>query len=537
MKKLPINQQNFENIIKRDFLYVDKTPQIYRMIDEGTTWLLSRPRRFGKTLITSVLEHLFKGHKELFKGLYIAEQTDWAWETSPVLSFNFADFGTEVTNLEELFLEEIDEMAEERGIELTRTGLAQRTKQLIRKLAKRDGSVVVTVDEYDKPIIDFLTKKAQAKANRKVLKKFFSAFKSLEKKGHLRFLFITGVSKFNKVSLFSDLNNLTDLTLDPIGHNLVGITNQELHHYFEEHIEYAAQQMEISVEDMLAGIKSWYDGYSYDGKTFLYNPISLFNFFRKCEFRSFWFETGTPTFLVETIRNTGINPQKIEKREVSNDFFGKFNIKNLDIYGLLFQTGYLTIKRKFRKKLTPVYELGYPNEEVHYSFIHNLLEVYTYQSPTIVSDAMIKMGRALENGQTKGFIKQLKILLSDLSYHFIPKGKKKNASSLDKAQLFKAWEAYFQTIIYLISSFLQFSVLTELTRHQGRIDLLIETDDFLYLMEFKMDESGKAAIKQIKSRKYATAYKNSPKTIFLVGVSFSQEKRNVNSWKVEEWKR
>ena len=536
MKKLPLNQQNFQNIITKGFLYVDKTEQLYRMIDEGTMYFLSRPRRFGKTLITSVLEHLFLGHKELFKGLYIAEKTDWEWTKSPVLSFNFAKLGHGVTNLEVLLKNYLQDQAAMFGLHLQKKELSGQVDELVSKIAKMHSPVAILVDEYDKPIIDFLTQKKQARINRKVLKKFFSSFKDLEKKGSLRFLFITGVSKFNKVSLFSDLNNLIDLTLDPVGYDIVGITHQEVHRYFREHIENVAQKMELPIDKILEGIKKWYDGYSYDGKTFLYNPISLFNFFRKYRFSNFWFETGTPTFLVETIRNRGIQPHKVANKEVTDSFFNKFTIKNLDIHGLLFQTGYLTIKRIYFKELVPHYVLSYPNEEVHLSFIQNLLEVYTYQSPTIVSDAMIKMGRALENGQVKGFIKQLKILLSDMSYHFMPKGKKKAAAAIDKAKLFKAWEAYFQTIIYLISSFLNFSVLTELTRHKGRIDLLIESKDFLYLMEFKLDDTGKAAIQQIKSRKYVAAYQNSPKTIFLVGVSFSQEKRNVGSWKAEKWK-
>lgn len=537
MKKLPLNEQNFRTIIENGFLYIDKTRQLFQMIDEGRLYFLSRPRRFGKTLVTSVLEHIFKGEKELFKGLYIAEQTNWGWQKYPVLAFNFAKLGHQVTNLEELLENELQKQAQKFGFQLATKKISERVEELITSIAAKDKPVVVLVDEYDKPIIDFLTQHSQAKANRKVLKKFFSPFKDLNREGHLRFLFVTGVSKFNKVSLFSDLNNLTDLTIDPVSHDMVGITNQEIDFYLQEHIQVAAEKMELKIEEVRAGLKEWYDGYSYDGKTFLYNPVSLFNFFRKHRFGNFWFETGTPTFLMETIRNKGINPEKVEGKKVTEAFFNKFTIKHLDIHGLLFQTGYLTIKSAYREGLSPRYILRYPNEEVRLSFIHNLIEAFTFQPASIVSDALVRMEEALKEGNVKIFIKQLRVLLSDLSYHFIPRGKKKKAAIQDKTQIFKAWEGYFQTIIYLVSSFLNFNVQTEITKHKGRLDLLIESEDFLYLTEFKLDETGKAAVKQIKSRKYAAAYYNSPKTIFLVGVSFSQEKRNVNSWKAVEWRR
>lgn len=537
MKELPLNEQNFEVIINEGFLYIDKTPQIYRMIKGGRQYFLSRPRRFGKTLITSILEHLFSGRKELFEGLYIGQEGKWQWKKHAVLSFNFAKLGHAVTNLKSLLKDDLRDKALQFGFELQKGSLSKQVEELIKAISSKHGPVVVLVDEYDKPIIDFLTQHRQAKANRKVLRSFFSSFKDLSKDGHLRFLFITGVSKFNKVSLFSDLNNLTDLTLDPVGYAMVGITNEELHTYLGKHIEYAAQQMDLSKEEVIEGIKRWYDGYSFDGKTFLYNPVSLFNFFRRHYFGNFWFETATPTFLVETIRRRGIKPEDVEGKEVKYDFFSKFTIKRLDIHGLLFQTGYLTIKRTYRKKLAPYYELGYPNEEVRQSFVHNLLETFTFQPASIVSDAMVKMEQALEEGSVKGFIKQLKVLLSDLSYHFMPKGKKKKATTADTERLFRTWEGYFQTIIYLVSSFLNFNVRAEITKHKGRLDLLVESEDFLYLMEFKLDETAKAAIQQIKNRNYNSSYYNSTKTIFLVGVNFSKEKRNVESWKAKELKR
>ena len=537
MKKLPTGRQNFAALIQEDLLYVDKTRQIYELIDSGNLYFLSRPRRFGKSLLLSTLKQLFRGKKDLFKGLYIAEKTDYDWTAYPVLHFNFAELGHKILNLEELLIEIIQEQAKEFKIKVRAKSLSSQVKSLVKKIAKKTGQpVVFLVDEYDKPIIDFLTKKDQAKRNQATLRDFFSPLKSLEEKGHLRFLFITGVSKFSKVSVFSDLNNLTDLTIHELSYDLLGITHKELHTYFEAYIQQASQKLNLSKERLLEGLRLSYDGYSYDGATFLYNPYSLLNFFGANRFGNFWFSTGTPTFLVETIQSEQVNPTELEGLKVSETFFDKFNIDNLDIYSLLFQTGYLTIKKIWLKGFSLRYELGYPNGEVQRSFIHGLLEAFTYKKTTIVSNALVCIEQALEEGQIEVFIQQLKVLLADISYHLFPKNKTEPTQE-DLRKEFDRWEGYFQTIIYLITSFLGFSVQAEVTKHKGRLDLIAETGDFLYIMEFKLEEPAKDAIAQIKSREYAMAYYNSSKRVFLVGVGFSKSQRNVESWEEEEWKR
>ena len=534
MKKLPIGLQGFKNIIENDYLYVDKTRQIFELINQGSLYFLSRPRRFGKSLLISTLTEIFKGNKELFKGLYIAEQTDYDWKPYPVLQFNFAKIETKPSDLEDSLKRQIRLLGEEFNIKITAKNLMDQVEDLVKEIAEQHGPVVFLVDEYDKPIIDFLTEKKKANANRKMLRKFFSPLKDLEAKGHLRFLFVTGVSKFSKVSIFSDLNNLTDLTIDPLSIDVVGITQQELLHNFKDYIHHSAKELAMPEADLLVGIKLWYDGYSYDGKTFLYNPFSLLNFFRKSHFGNFWFATGTPTFLVNIIRDNQVGLKELESKEVPETFFDKFTVKHLDIHGLLFQTGYLTIKSTYREQYQHFYQLGYPNEEVRRSFIHNLLEAFTYQSSTIVGNSLVKMQMALGKGQVEEFVNQLEVLLSDISYHLLPKSKKQPTSQ-DEDQNFAAWEGYFQTIVYLICAFLNLSVQTEITKHKGRLDLLASTEDFLYLMEFKLDETAENAIAQIKSRQYADAYKNSPKKIILVGISFSKAARNVESWVAEEW--
>ena len=534
MKKLPIGLRNFKNIIEQGYLYVDKTKQIYELIDQGQLYFLSRPRRFGKTLLLSTLKEIFKGNKDLFKGLYIAEQTDYTWKPYPILQFNFAKIETEPSDLQDSLKRQIQLVGQKFNIKITTKNLMDQVEELVRTVAEKHDPVVFLVDEYDKPIIDFLTKKEAAKANRQILKKFFAPLKALEEQGHIRFLFITGISKFSKVSIFSDLNNLADLTLNPIAVDLLGITNEELTTYFGPHIENAATKLATSTEQLLQGLKLWYDGYSFDGTTFLYNPFSILSFFSNNEFGNFWFATGTPTFLVNLLRDKLVHIEHIEQKEVPNTFFDKFTLEQLDIYNLLFQTGYLTIKSVRRRKWQLVYKLGYPNEEVRQSFLQNLLEAFTNQPTSIVGNALVKMENALQTGNVANFIDQLSILLSDISYHLLPKAKKGKTTAKDP-KLFAVWEGYFQTIIYLICSFLNLNIQTEVTKNIGRLDLLATTDDFLYLMEFKLEESAKDAIAQIKSRQYAQSYRNSTKRILLVGIGFSKKERNVESWGVEEW--
>ncbi|MEM7369651.1 MAG: AAA family ATPase [Bacteroidota bacterium] len=532
MKYLPIGRQSFKEIISEDLLYVDKTRQVYELIRRGKLYFFSRPRRFGKSLLISTFRHLFGGEKHLFKELYIGQNTDYNFDTFPVIQFNFAAFGHRVENLEEELSNHIHRFATQFEVEIEKTSLATQFRTLIEGISHKDKPVVLLVDEYDKPIVDFLTEPEKARSNQEILKQFFGPLKELEAQEHVRFLFITGVSKFSKVSLFSDLNNLTDLTIHPLAYDLLGITSEELLLYFDDHIQHASESLKMNHEEILHGIKLWYDGYSYDAETHLYNPFSILNFFDQYQFRNFWFATGTPTFLVNSIRNQGINPKELENKEVSNTFFDKFTLEELDMAGLLFQTGYLTIKKIITEGFDSYYVLDYPNSEVRRSMMHNLMEAFTYKSTSIVSNALIKMERGLKQGDISIFVEQLEVILADISYHLTPKNRQQN-----KQSAFEMWEGYFHTIIYLLTSYMGFRVATEITKHKGRLDLLAETEEFLYFMEFKLDEPAENAIAQIKDRAYTSAYLNSPKIIHLVGIGFSKEERNVESWETEIWKR
>ncbi|MFK7949706.1 MAG: AAA family ATPase [Saprospiraceae bacterium] len=530
MKRLPLGKQNFEELIEEHLLYVDKTDRIYNLIDKGYYYFLSRPRRFGKSLLISTLKNLFEGKRELFKDLYIGKHTDYGFESYPILHFNFAKLGHKTDNLDARLNRSILEYANEFKIDLSLTSLSENFTNLVKGVAEQGKPVVLLIDEYDKPIIDFFTEIEKAKANRKILRDFFTPLKDLEAHGHLRFMFITGVSKFSKVSLFSDLNNLMDISKSRLSNDLLGITQDELEHNFAEHIEYASDIMDTPKEMLLKGIKDWYNGYSYDGKTTLYNPFSLLNFFTDFDFRNYWFQTGTPTFLVETIRNEGVTPKELEEIEVHEHFFDSFSLDNLDIVGLLYQTGYLTIKSKSGNIYETAYLLGYPNIEVRRSLEHNLVEAFSYKTTSAVSNALVKMQRGLKNGDVDLFMKFLKVILSDLKYNWQPPRQYKN-----EAELFRMWEGYFHAILYIITSYMSLSVKAEVQHNKGRVDLIAEVENFIYLMEFKLDGTSTNAIEQIKSREYAATYQSATKKVFLVGVNFSNEDRNVEDYEVEVW--
>ncbi len=531
MKRLPVGRQNFAEIINEDLLYIDKTHIIYQLTQYGKLYFLSRPRRFGKSLLISMFRYLFEGRKDLFKDLYIGQKTDYQFDAYPILQFNFASLGHKVLDLEERLNRLIFKYADEFGVHINKSSISENFTNLVSGIAQKGQPVVLLVDEYDKPIIDFFTEIEQAKKNQRVLRNFFSPLKDLDAQGDLRFLFITGVSKFSKVSLFSDLNNLTDLSLHPMSHDLLGITHEELKDNFQPHLAKLSKQFKLSVEELLGHIKNWYNGYSYDGEIKLCNPFSLLSFFHAGRFSNYWFATGTPTFLVETIRNEDINPEELEHVEVEETFFVKFSLEHLDIIGLLYQTGYLTIKKVESSIYETRYFLGYPNLEVQKAMEHNLVEAFTYKPASTVSNAMIKMQRGLKNGDLGLFINFLKVILSNLKYNWQPPRQYKT-----QAELFRMWEGYFHAVIYLITSYMSISIKSEIQTNKGRIDLMAETDKYLYLMEFKLDQPAQDAIKQIKNRDYINQYSDTDKTIYLVGIGFSQEERNVESWESEIWK-
>lgn len=372
MKKLPLSIQTFSKLIEGNYLYVDKTQHIYNLFAEGGQYyFLSRPRRFGKSLLISTLAEIFSGNKELFKGLWIYDKIDWI--KHPVIHMDLSKMDFESpTKLKDSIKQFLNGTASSYGLTLDEGKTYKRSfVELIEKLSSL-GKVVILVDEYDKPITEYLEARQIEKAKniRKVLKNFFGVIKGSD--AFLKFVFITGVSKFSRVSIFSDLNNLRDITLSEQFSLIVGYTEAELIYYFDSYLDQLAEKLGLIKKQLADEIKHWYNGYSWDGENFVYNPFSMLNLFAEKHFRNFWFTSGTPTFLIQLIRSKKREIRDFENLTVGNYTFDSYDIENLDIVALLFQTGYLTVKRITIENNEEAYHLSYPNKEVRDSFLSNI---------------------------------------------------------------------------------------------------------------------------------------------------------------------
>ena len=379
---LPIGIQNFEKLRTDGLLYVDKTQYIHRLLNSAGYFFLSRPRRFGKSLTLSTIRAIYEGKRELFQGLWIEDQWDWA-QTHPVIQLSINKLDYQGKGLEAALQEELHYHANHYHIELVSNTAKSQFAELLEKLATQQGKVVVLIDEYDKPLIDYLDDIPLAKANQQVMKTFYSVIKDSDP--YLEFLLITGVSKFSKVSIFSDLNHLKDLTFDRHAAALTGYTQAELEQYFTPYMPEVEDYQGITRPELLEKLRGWYNGYSWDGRTRVYNPFSVLNFFSDGQFRNYWFETGTPTFLLKLLREQ--NLYKLDNLTVHERTFSSYDIEYLQAIPILLQTGYLTLKAKLEHGL---YTLDYPNSEVRESLldyiISDLRELHAPMSSPMVVD-------------------------------------------------------------------------------------------------------------------------------------------------------
>ncbi len=527
MKKLPAGESGFEKIRQGDWLYVDKTEIIHRLISEGTYFFLSRPRRFGKSLLVATLKALFEGRKDLFEGLWIYDRHDWE-QKYPVIAISFNGIDYPNLGLEAARRESLDIEAKTFGIVLEAESAKSKFRELILELGKRE-KVVVLIDEYDKPILDYLHDYQQGDKNRDVLKSFFGVLKDTTVVDVLRFVFLTGVSKFSKVSVFSELNNLTDLTQHPNYTTLLGITQAELNTDFAEHIEALAKKLKISREALLEKAKHWYDGYSWDGINFVYNPFSLLHLFNTGKFSNYWFQSGTVSWVVKNLRLTQANLPALENMAVGPEFFEKFELSSLDYTTLLYQTGYLTIKsvQQGEDDDDERFFLSYPNHEVRRSLLKNLLEEYAHLPSSKVGSTIWQLEDALKANDLPAFIALFKVVFADISNRMLKQYIQQNKIEL--------WEAYYQTVIYVALNLTGNKVACEVQTNHGYIDAIARTDKYIYIMEFKVG-TAEEAMKQIRDRRYFEKFMNEGKQIFLVGIGFDAEERNISDWKVETWK-
>ncbi|GHU72594.1 ATPase AAA [Bacteroidia bacterium] len=506
MKNLPIGIQSFAKLRQRDCLYVDKTKDILQLITTGGVYFLSRPRRFGKSLLVSTIEEVFKGNKPLFEGLYIYDNWDWT-QQYPVIRLDLAGFDHRTAeNLQKDIERVITNIAQLYGIILTRNA-AGGFSELIQKLHETTGKqVVVLVDEYDKPITEHLLNPDEVTANRKILHSFFQILKAADE--HLRFVFFTGVSKFSGVSIFSALNNLNDITLDVKYASICGLTQQELENYFADYIDDVAQQVDMSRKDLLTEIRVNYDGYSWDGKTPVYNPFSTLMFFDKKRFANYWFRTGTPTFLIDLLKKRNQIASIFSPIQTEEDAFDSYDPNRISEIPLLFQTGYLTIKQAKMTLGRAQFTLGVPNSEVNDSLLRYLLSAYSEYPADLVSDLRNNMQRQIQSCDVSAFEQSLRSMLANIPYNLhIPS------------------EAYYHSLLLLWIKMLGFDIQGEVLTNIGRIDAvwyqpeLTVVAEIKYHAKTKLDTLLNEAMAQINDRKYYEKYLDHK--VILMAVAFS----------------
>lgn len=520
-KFLPVGVQDFEIMRKGNYVYIDKTEYIYQLVRPPQAfYFLSRPRRFGKSLMISTLGCLFEGRKDLFEGLWIHEHGNLEWKKHPVVIIDFNRINHDnPDNLKQSILITLKQIAENNHIKLDLPFISDFFATLIIKLQQKFGHpVTVLIDEYDKPLISHLGKGEEDLAiaikNRDVLKQFFGVLKDQDVSGALRLVFITGVSKFSRVSIFSDLNNLYDLSMLSQYSTLLGYSEPELEQYFSIFIKRMAKDLKMSYNQCQELLKNWYNGYRFTKKDEkVYNPYSVLSVFENKDFRNYWFETGTPSFLVNLIKQKDYPIPVIEKLMLPEEAFTIYDLERLELEPLLFQTGYITING-FDGIM---YELGYPNQEVKVSFLN-----FVYQQLSLVKDTQLKnayklIALHLEKGDLAAFIKLVNEILAAIPYNLIA----------------NQAETYYHSLFYLMLSASGVNVHAEMLTSKGRIDIAIELAEKVYIMELKCNQSAAKAIEQIKTMRYMDKYRISGFDINLVGINFDTSKREITDWTVE----
>jgi len=515
MRRLPLDTSSFRQIRESGDVYVDKTPWIHRLLTGGRCYFLSRPRRFGKSLTINTLKELFRGNRRLFEDLYIYDK--WDFREHPVLIFDFNEISHE--NAEELrkaLQERLEKYASLYGVESPEETLRGKFEALLSRLYRKfKAPVVVLIDEYDKPILDHLGLGRErleiARENREVLKNFFGVLKGAGVVDELRFVFVTGVSYFSKVSIFSEWNNLVDLTLDEDFADFLGYTEEEILQNFPEHLEAFCQKRGFSSqEECLSEIRYWYNGYRFSPWRDLrvYNPISVMYALSKGRFQNFWFKTGTPTFLVNWLKEKPWRIPELEYFRVSENFLQAYDLENLTPEAVMYQAGYLTIHEVKDRTLV----LSYPNREVRESFQEVLLQGFSggETTPRILAD---ELGEALRRLDLEAAREILDEILS-----YIPH------TLYDRAD-----ERFFHTVFYLALALSGYRAESEVLSHRGRLDMAVryEGENRVFVFEFKAGESAEEALRQIEEKGYAERYRAQGLEVVPVGVSFDPRARRV----------
>ncbi|MCY4377425.1 MAG: ATP-binding protein [Spirochaetaceae bacterium] len=509
-RRLPIGMQTFREVREQDCYYVDKTAHIGRLLAEGKHYFLSRPRRFGKSLFLDTLKELFEGNEALFQGLHIHD--GWEWSVRhPVVRLDFAGGSfKEPDHLHEDVMLQLEDMEEQAGIAPRQVNAPARFRRLLQALHRTTGQpVAVLIDEYDKPILDALETPEVACANRDFLRGLYGMIKSSD--AHVHFTFVTGVSKFTKVSLFSDLNNLTDITLDPVFSSICGYTEEDLDRVFAPVLAGMDRQR----------IRDWYNGYGWLGGEKVYNPFDVLLLLRRRKFAAHWFETGTTAFLVKTLFERRVASVSLDGMVGTEELLSTFDVGNIATEALLFQTGYLTITGEEEMGGLPLYRLGYPNREVRQSLNRVLLHQLVQDAEQQTANSM-RLARLLAAHDCAGLKGLFHAFFASIPYQWYT-----NSHIAD-------YEGYYASVFYSYFAALGYEIVVEESSSHGRLDMAVRADGDVYLFEFKVVEVAPpgSALAQLRERDYAAKYRGRGESIHLIGVEFSRKTRNVTAFEV-----
>ena len=509
--KYPVGEQSFENLRRNDFLYVDKTRYIETLINGSKYYFLGRPRRFGKSLFLSTLKCFFEGKRELFKGLY-ADSMDWDWEEYPVLYLDLNNRRyQEEEKLDYLIEDFLANYENEYGIQKINSDFSGRFANLIRRIGEKTGKgVVILVDEYDKPLVNNLHDHEQFEYLRSRLAELYSNFKSCA--DYIRMVFLTGVSRFGKPSVFSDLNNINDISIDYAFAGICGISEEELTDNFQIGIENLSRSKSVSKEETLSELKKRYNGYHFSAiSPDMYNPFSLLNVFESRQYGNYWIESGSPSLLRNYLKHYRTDLQRLMSVRSTASQLSVLDMENMDVVALQYQTGYLTIKRHDAKN--DIYYLGIPNDEVKEGFLSYLLPSYANLHHENSSIFVFEFREEMEEGRVEDFMRRLQSMFADVSYEM----------RMDE-------ERNVQNALFLLFRLIGMNVDVEYRTSAGRIDILVRTDNYVYIIELKYNHSAEEALQQIIDKDYSLPWANDNRRTIAIGINYSTEKRTIDSW-------
>ncbi len=514
-KIYPIGIQNFEKIRNDGYFYIDKTALIYQMVKTGSYYFLSRPRRFGKSLLISTLEAYFQGKKELFEGLAV-EKLEKDWIKYPILhlDLNIEKYDTP-ESLDNILDKSLTAWEKLYGAEPSERSFSLRFAGIIERACKLAGQrVVILVDEYDKPMLQAIGNEELQKQFRNTLKPFYGALKTMD--GCIKFALLTGVTKFGKVSVFSDLNNLDDISMWNEYIEICGVSEREIHENLETELHEFAAARGITYDKLCEELRECYDGYHFTHNSIgMYNPFSLLNAFKRKEFGSYWFETGTPTYLVKLLKKHHYDLERMTHEETDAQVLNSINSESTNPIPVIYQSGYLTIKGYDER--FGMYRLGFPNREVEEGFIRFLLPFYANVNKVESPFEIQKFVREVESGDYNSFFRRLQSFFADTTYEVI-----------------RDQELHYENVLFIVFKLVGFYVNVEYNTNDGRIDLVLQTDKFIYIMEFKLNGTAEDVLQQINDKHYALPFEMDGRKVFKIGINFSAETRNIEKWIVEE---